>query len=540
MRKRHRLAADLLACGLVDREFIEAQLGRSFSGDSDAVTAWAATAPRLRYAPHPLWEPGWQLESSGGAPGGEGASPAPWQPAGQDRKADMSGWGAAVAALTPDTLLEPADPRWAELVTPVTWAEVRADALRRAHAFAGQNSRSTRRNVSRWDAPVREYPRDHRLVSVIMPVRNRAGLVGRAIASVQSQLHTAWELLVVDDGSTDDTVEVVESIAASDPRVVVVRQEQAGVSAARNAGIDRARGVAIAFLDSDNVWLPEHLAACLAHWSDEAGSAVYSVVEVHTSDGEVEYSARPADRASLLEGRNPIDLNALLVGRDALRAVGGFDESLRRWVDYDLVLRLSHRLQFLLVPVVGVHYDHRDDAHDRITTRESPLWRRVVLHRALVDSDELVASDHTRADGIAVVIRNRNEWPATLRTVRQCLGLDRVAEVVVVDAASTRDNSAILGAFALGSPQTRIVRTAGDYGWTLSTVIASTWHAQRRVVGVSPGATPTSGDLDDALSRAGEGVARHVRTATGVCLAGTVHQLASLTSVDYVEDPLEI
>lgn len=539
MRQRQELAAELLACGLVDREFLEAQLGRSFASDAVAATAWAATAPRLRYAPHPLWEPGWQQEAERSARDGERASAAPWRPAGLGGAADLASLGAAVSALETETVLEPSDPSWAEFVRPVTWAELRADALERAHTFAGQDARSTRRNLSHWGSPSADYAPDDRLVSVIMPVRNRARLIARAIASVRAQHHTSWELLVVDDGSTDDTAEVVEAIAALDPRVVLVRQEQAGVSAARNAGIARARGVAIAFLDSDNVWLPEHLSACLAHWSDEASIAVYSVVAVHTSDGSIEYSAHSADRASLLEGRNPIDLNALLVGRDALRAMGGFDETLRRWVDYDLVLRLSQHLAFGLVPVVGVQYDHRDDAHDRITTRESPLWRRVVLHRALVDSEALAASATSRADGIAVVIRNRNEWPATLRTVRHCLALDNVAEVVVIDAASTRDNSAVLGALALGGERLRVVRTAGDYGWTLSTAVASSWHSQRRIVGVAPGAAPTAADIDDAAARGAEGMVRDARGTGGVRIACSVRQLAALTSTDFLDDSLE-
>ncbi len=100
-----------------------------------------------------------------------------------------------------------------------------------------------------------------RLVSVIVPTYNRRETIQAAIASVQRQTFADWELIVVDDGSTDDTAALIEGI---DPRLVLIRQKNQGVNAARNAAMLRARGRYIAFLDSDDEWLPHHLELSMA------------------------------------------------------------------------------------------------------------------------------------------------------------------------------------------------------------------------------------------------------------------------------------
>jgi glycosyltransferase involved in cell wall biosynthesis len=99
------------------------------------------------------------------------------------------------------------------------------------------------------------------LVSVIMPTFNRADTIRRAIRSVQAQTFTDWELIVVDDGSTDNTVALIEGC---DPRLKLIRQENQGTAGARNAGLSASAGSYIAFLDSDDEWLPHHLELCVS------------------------------------------------------------------------------------------------------------------------------------------------------------------------------------------------------------------------------------------------------------------------------------
>jgi glycosyltransferase involved in cell wall biosynthesis len=99
------------------------------------------------------------------------------------------------------------------------------------------------------------------LVSVIMPTFNRADTIRRAVRSVQAQTFTDWELIVVDDGSTDNTVALIEG---RDPRLKLIRQENQGTAGARNAGLSASAGSYIAFLDSDDEWLPHHLELCVS------------------------------------------------------------------------------------------------------------------------------------------------------------------------------------------------------------------------------------------------------------------------------------
>ena len=102
------------------------------------------------------------------------------------------------------------------------------------------------------------------LVSVVVPTYNRAYCLGRALESVVGQTYANWELIVVDDGSTDGTAEMVQAGYGSEGRMRYIRQANAGVSAARNAGIREARGEYVAFMDSDDVWKPWKLEAQLA------------------------------------------------------------------------------------------------------------------------------------------------------------------------------------------------------------------------------------------------------------------------------------
>ena len=110
--------------------------------------------------------------------------------------------------------------------------------------------------------------------SVVIPVFNRAGILGAALASVLTQTEQDFEIVVADDGSKDDPKAVIDRLG--DPRIRYVRQENRGGGAARNLGIDNARGRFFAFLDSDDVFLPGHLAAMRRLLEGTIGTAGYA------------------------------------------------------------------------------------------------------------------------------------------------------------------------------------------------------------------------------------------------------------------------
>jgi glycosyltransferase involved in cell wall biosynthesis len=103
----------------------------------------------------------------------------------------------------------------------------------------------------------------HELISIVLPTFNRAAFLPSAFESIRAQTYRHWELVVVDDGSTDETTAVLDRLAAESPRPFrVVRQANAGAYAARNTGLDHSTGTLVAFFDSDDLWLPHHLEDC--------------------------------------------------------------------------------------------------------------------------------------------------------------------------------------------------------------------------------------------------------------------------------------
>lgn len=355
----------------------------------------------------------------------------------------------------------------------VTWGDARAALLAHARATTLQVRRAARRNARTLDrgeqrrqrAALGALPTVGPLVSIVLPTFNRAGSIGAAVQSVREQSYLDWELILVDDGSVDGTGEVIAALAAADERIrPLVLAGNRGVSAARNAGLAAAKGELVAFLDSDNRWRRDFLAVSVAVVEATGAAAVYSAVEVHLDRGVREFLGAPATRDELLDGRNQVDLSALVVARAALDEAGGFDEEIRRWVDYDLVLRLARRVPLRFIPIVGLDYDHRTTVGDRITTTESPRWRSVVIEKNLVDWDELRAARSSRtAGGLSAIVLVRAGWQRTRSLVDELLlSHDGDVEVVVVDDGSPRQVSAILTAAYLDDGRVTVLRLAGD------------------------------------------------------------------------------
>jgi teichuronic acid biosynthesis glycosyltransferase TuaG len=126
---------------------------------------------------------------------------------------------------------------------------------------------------------------ENRLVSIVTPAYKAEQVVADAIRSVQAQSYPHWEMLVVDDGSPDATARVVAAFAAADPRVHLIRQANAGPATARQKALDNARGRYIAFLDSDDLWLPIKLERQLAFMAENRGALSYTAYRRIKADG---------------------------------------------------------------------------------------------------------------------------------------------------------------------------------------------------------------------------------------------------------------
>ncbi|MDP6673510.1 MAG: glycosyltransferase, partial [Gammaproteobacteria bacterium] len=224
------------------------------------------------------------------------------------------------------------------------------------------------------------------LISIVVPAHNAATTIKETIDSVLRQTLTDFELLIIDDGSTDDTVKIVANI--TDSRVHCFSFANEGPSAARNRGIERTTGEFVAFLDADDLWLPGKLAAqvdalrrnpdaALAFsWSDsidEAGTFLKKGNHVPPEDSVYE---QLIVWNFLDNGSTP------MIRRKTLSGAGAFDEGLRYGEDWDMWLRLAYRYPIICIPEVHVLYRVRQSSASSNVTQLAEGTLKV-LHLAL-------------------------------------------------------------------------------------------------------------------------------------------------------------
>ncbi len=239
------------------------------------------------------------------------------------------------------------------------------------------------------------------MISVIIPTFNRAKLLGEAVRSVLGQKGSAEdsEIIVADDGSTDDTR---QSLAVLPGNVRYIRCEHSGVSAARNLGIAESSGEWIAFLDSDDLWLPGKLCAQMKFFSDHPETLLCQTEEIWIRNGRRlnarKYHKKPAGYCfPLLLERCLVSPSSVVISRRVFDSVGLFDESLPACEDYDLWLRIGCRFPIGLVekPLVVKRGGHPDQLS--ATTANLDLYRMEAILKLLrttpLDPDQRDAAE---------------------------------------------------------------------------------------------------------------------------------------------------
>ncbi|MDY0310763.1 MAG: glycosyltransferase [Desulfobacterales bacterium] len=202
------------------------------------------------------------------------------------------------------------------------------------------------------------------MVSVILPTYNRAAWVTEAVDSVLDQEGPSFELIVVDDGSVDETPKV---LAAYGHRLQVLRLERGGVSRARNRGVVISHGEFLAFLDSDDLWLPGKLAAQVAFMAAHPEMSICQTEEIWIRNGRRVNPRQRHRKAAGLFFERSLELclvspSAVMMRRSLFEALGGFDESLPACEDYDLWLRIGcrHPVGLIDAPLVVKRGGHGD------------------------------------------------------------------------------------------------------------------------------------------------------------------------------------
>lgn len=203
------------------------------------------------------------------------------------------------------------------------------------------------------------------LVSIIIPTFNRANVLKNAIFSVLTQTYQEFELLVVNDGSRDETIKTVEGI--DDPRLTLISQSQSGVSAARNSGVKNSSGSFIAFLDSDDIWQKEKLKKQITFLEQNPELSILQTEEIWIRHGK---RVNPKNKHLKPSGDIfpeslhlcTITPSSVIMTRELFDDSGGFDESMPACEDYDLWLRITcdHKIGLLREKLLTRYGGHED------------------------------------------------------------------------------------------------------------------------------------------------------------------------------------
>ncbi len=249
-------------------------------------------------------------------------------------------------------------------------------------------------------------------VSVIIPTYNRSELLKKAVASLKNQSHQNFEIIIIDDFSTDDTAAVVKEM--EDDRIIYLKHDtNKGGSEARNTGIKRATGDFIGFLDSDDQWLPRKLEKQLRQFEGQPDvGVVYTGVQVVNENNQPTRKIVPEYRGDILPKlfeSNCIDTtSSVLVRKEVLDQVQGFDAALPSCQDWDLYIRLAQVTKFDFVKENMVLFYHHSG--ERITTNKKSV---LTGHLSIFEKYKALAQKQRKATFHRFVL---TIWKVVFRT----------------------------------------------------------------------------------------------------------------------------
>jgi hypothetical protein len=260
-------------------------------------------------------------------------------------------------------------------------------------------------------------------VSVVMAVRNGVPYLEQAVDSILAQTFTDFEFVIINDGSTDSTPEILERYQAADHRVRLYHQANMGLTASLNRGCARARGEYLARMDADDIAFPDRLARQVELLDQQPQVALVGSAVVRIDEGgrEIKRNVCPTSHAEIVRALaeyNCFTHSTVMLRKDMLAAVGGYREAYRQAQDYDLWLRLAerHELANLADPllyyrVYAGQVSFRDLEQQIIS---------VVGARAAARERQLAGSDRTPAQGI-ITRESLNDWGVTDATLSKAM-----------------------------------------------------------------------------------------------------------------------
>ncbi len=259
------------------------------------------------------------------------------------------------------------------------------------------------------------------LVSIIIPAYNAEAYIMETVSSVIEQTYNRWELFIVDDGSTDGTYQICRKFSEKDDRITVVRQENSGVSEARNHGFRLSSGSLVAFLDSDDVWLPDNLMKKIAVIESGDYGLVHSDAGFINAESQRTEGGMAGKEGYLLEdyllwkGSCIPGPSSAIIKREVLSETGLFDPKLSTSADQDLFIRICANYRIGRLPEITWYYRIHDmNMHKGIGRMERDVLR---VFRKAEESGLMKSSIRRKSWGITYRILGaswagdgKNKW----------------------------------------------------------------------------------------------------------------------------------
>lgn len=278
------------------------------------------------------------------------------------------------------------------------------------------------------------------IVSVVIPAYDRAELIGRAISSVYNQTFTDFELIVVDDGSTDGTAERASAFGRSDLKLIS-HERNRGAAAARNTGVAAAQAPFVAFLDSDDEWLPEKLARQIRLLEQTGAAACCSGFLLRRDGTDTARTLPESDgwRARLLRGCTVSPGSTLVVRRGCFDEIGRFDEGLGRFEDWEWLLRFIVRYDLAAIgePLAIVHAN-RWPRVDAVRAALGALRRHVLGMSALAPDERRIVLGAIEFELAVALWRNGARLAGMSGLLRSCLRSPRSTARLLLDVQRRR------------------------------------------------------------------------------------------------------
>ncbi len=345
------------------------------------------------------------------------------------------------------------------LVSPIVYAPFREQDKR---CFA------TMENVTKYLTNLSDKQKDLPLVSVIIPVYNSVDTLPETVDSVLNQSYSNVELIIVDGGSDDGSLDLLEKIVKENV-IFIQNEECTEVSIARNYGLKAANGKYIAYIDPGNKWDSRYLLAMVgAFFKLPDADAVYSGQLMFIEDQKHPFAVRFGSlNRSLLQNRNYIDLNAFCHTNDLYNSIGEFDESLGKLSDWDWIMRTSEDAQIYSIPVLLSNFYCKKDFINDNTEKVNDILRKKQAEIKNNNELKLINSSMEIKNKVSIIIPSYESLEDIRECIESILGLksNNWFEIIVVDNNSSQPVIDYLSQLSEQS-KIKLIKNDINYGFT--------------------------------------------------------------------------